>query len=56
MPKVKDPGLHHAHRRLLRPWKRATGPGSYDEWKRELWEERERKRAAKSESGALKAN
>ena len=28
------------------PRKRATGPGSYDEWKLELWAERKRKRAA----------
>lgn len=28
---TKDPGIMDRHRRLLRPWKAATGPGSYAE-------------------------
>ena len=34
------------------PLTRATGPGSYDEWKLELWAERKRKRAAQGKTGA----
>lgn len=43
---MRGPCLFDRHRRLRGPLKRATGPGSYDEWKLELWEERKRKRAA----------
>lgn len=44
---MRGPCLFDRHRRLRGPLKRATGPGSYDEWKLELWEERKRKQAAK---------
>ncbi len=42
--KNKDPGEFHAHRRLEGPYIRPVGPGSYDEWKAALAEERSAKR------------
>jgi hypothetical protein len=45
---MKGPCLFDRFRRWRGPRKRATGPGSYDEWKLELWAERKRKRAAHS--------
>ena len=42
----KDPAMFDAHRRRRGPLKLATGPGSYGEWKLQMWAERKLKRAA----------
>lgn len=43
---TKDPAMFDAHRRLRGPLIRATGPGSYDEWKTQLAAERAAKRVS----------
>lgn len=47
---MRGPCLFDRFRRWRGPRKRATGPGSYDEWKRELAAERAAKRKPGSAS------
>lgn len=46
----KDPGLFHL--RNKGPLVRATGPGSYDEWKKEEWRKRRERSKTNSSMGA----